>query len=238
MSPGVGSVRGSTCFEKFQRSETLGYDAFTGDDFAFPANITSRIAKWHDVTSDPRTYGFHGTQKAPFALANGKDEAELRAACAAFCTRPREIARIELIVASISGFIALIPAQKSSALVQLANEVVEALDMFRAPLSPDDRARRNPSRLTKRQIAYLDRWGYPYVMDEFRFHMTLTGRLESQQANAIQSMLTQRFSETYIAAIAIDRIALFRQNTPKERFRIIKNYPLTEVDRRHTLTSR
>ena len=27
------------------------------------------------------------------------------------------------------------------------------------------------------QEALLQRWGYPYVMEEFRFHLTLTGRL-------------------------------------------------------------
>ena len=36
---------------------------------------------WRELTDDPRKYGFHATLKAPMALAPGKTEAELVAAC-------------------------------------------------------------------------------------------------------------------------------------------------------------
>ncbi len=207
-------------------AETLGYDAFTGNDVAIPADI-ARLPDWNDIVRDPQTYGFHATLKAPFALANGSSHAELAAACAEFCASPRDIPRIELIVAAISGFIALVPAQPSPALAKLASDLVEAFDAFRAPLSASERARRNPTRLTERQITYLDRWGYPYVMEEFRFHMTLTGRLTPERGDAVRAMLTYRFSRTALAQTVVDRIALLRQDTPEAHFHTIGEYLLT-----------
>ena len=111
------------------------------------------------------------------SLAPGKTEAELLAACEAFARTPRPIPVISPVVGSISGFIAVVPAEPSAELERLAADCVSEFDAFRAPLTAEDRARRNPSMLTPRQREYLDRWGYPYVMEDFRFHMTLTGRL-------------------------------------------------------------
>jgi hypothetical protein len=71
---------------------------------------------------------------------------------------------------------------------------VREFDGFRAPLTPEDRARRNPSALTPRQCDYLDRFGYPYVMEDFRFHMTLTGRIGADRRPPILTMLQDRFS--------------------------------------------
>lgn len=207
-------------------SESIGYDAFTGEAVAFPPNVIARFPAWHGMTADARKYGFHATLKAPFALADRTTETELIRACAAFCAQPRDIASIELHVARIGGFVALVPTTHSPALTQLASDVVEAFDSFRSPLAPEDRERRNPSKLTERQVAYLDRWGYPYVWDEFRFHMTLTGGLEPTVSEAAKAMLSQRFSEAAIGAAAVDGIAIFRQDSATARFRVSDRYPL------------
>ena len=60
-------------------ADLLGYDAWSGDDLQFPNGLP---LDWRELTSDPRKYGFHATLKAPFALAPGKSETELLAACA------------------------------------------------------------------------------------------------------------------------------------------------------------
>src|SRR4029077_5796072 len=143
----------------------LGYDAWSGEDLPFPDGVAEGIPDWRDLTQDPRKYGFHATLKAPLALADDKTEAELVAACAAFADTPRTIPVLKPVVNSISGFIAVVPAERSAELERLAGDCVSAFDAFRAPLTPDDRARRNPSGLTPRQCDYLDRWGYPYVME-------------------------------------------------------------------------
>ena len=133
---------------------------------------------------------------------------------------------IQPIVDSISGFIAVIPAEPSAELELLAADATKAFDSFRAPLGPEDRARRNPAALTPRQRDYLDRWGYPYVFEEFRFHMTLTGRLPAERREQVVAMLRSRFAATGIGPLAIDAIALCRQETPDSRFRVISRWPL------------
>jgi putative phosphonate metabolism protein len=221
------SPRGST-LDRFG-AELLGYDAWASEELPFPEGVTKTVPDWREVSSDPRKYGFHATLKAPFTLAPGRTEAELAAACAAFADRPRAIPSFRPVVDSISGFIAVIPVERSAPLEQLAADCVTAFDSFRAGLTERDRARRNPKELTERQRDHLDRWGYPYVMEEFRFHLTLTGRLDATRRWSVLAMLRERFAATGIDSLSVDRIALFRQDAPEARFRIIGDWALRET---------
>ncbi len=204
----------------------LGYDAFTGHLLPFADGLTATFADWHDLTRDPRKYGFHATLKAPFSLASGVEEAGLIAACAEFCASARDVPTIQLVVRSISDFVAIVPEQPAPALNRLAQDCVEAFDRCRAPLTAEDRARRNPERLTPRQVEHLDRWGYPYVLDDFRFHMTLSGRIPAERRETVRTMLRERFVVLEQPALSIDRIAVFRQDDTRSSFRIISHYPL------------
>jgi putative phosphonate metabolism protein len=201
----------------------LGYDAYAGRELPFPNDMPT---DWRDLTQDPRKYGFHATLKAPMTLAAGRLEAQLIAACELFADAARPVPLIRPVVDSISGFIAVIPNEPSAELERLAADCTRAFDFFRAPLTPEDRARRNPAKLTPRQCEYLDRWGYPYVMEEFRFHMTLTGRLPAERRDDVVAMLRDRFAAIDLATLEIDRIALFRQDDAASRFRIIGHWPL------------
>jgi putative phosphonate metabolism protein len=205
----------------------LGYDAFNGGDLPFADGIEQTVPDWRELTGDPRKYGFHATLKAPMPLAPDATEAELLAACESFAGTPRKIPVIHPVVDSISGFITVVAAEPSAELERLAADCTRDFDSFRAPLTPEDRARRNPQQLTPRQRDYLDRWGYPYVMEDFRFHLTLTGRLDGERRAAIVPILQQRFAALGIATLAIDRIALFRQDDADSRFTIIGHYALT-----------
>ena len=209
-------------------AELLGYDVYTGDEMPFPADASRVAPDWRDVTADPRKYGFHGTLKAPMALASGRTEAELIAVCAAFAGKARPMPSIRPVVDSISGFIAVIPAEPVGTLQQLAADCVREFDDFRAPMTAEDRARRKPDKLTERQRDYLDRWGYPYVMEEFRFHMTLTGRLDAERRGPILEMLRARFSALGLETLAIDRIALFKQDDARARFRFVGEWALAK----------
>jgi putative phosphonate metabolism protein len=203
----------------------LGYDAYGGGDLPFPDGVM-QVPDWRDLTQDPRKYGFHATLKAPFSLAPDKTEAELLAACEAFAAIPRPIPVISPVVDSISGFIAVVPAEPSAELERLAADCTKEFDSFRAALTSDDRARRNPAALTPRQREHLDRWGYPYVMEDFRFHMTLTGRLDAARREPVLAMLRTRFAGLGLKTLAIDRIAVFRQEKAESRFRVVKHWEL------------
>jgi putative phosphonate metabolism protein len=208
-------------------AQLLGYDAFNGGDLPFPDGIEQAVPDWRELTRDPRKYGFHATLKAPMSLAPDTTEAELLAACESFANTPRKIPVIRPVVDSISGFAAVLSAEPSAELERLAADCTREFDSFRAPLTPEGRARRNPSRLTPRQRDYLDRWGYPYVMEDFRFHLTLTGRLDPERRAAILPILRQRFAALDLTTLPIDRIALFRQDNADSRFRIIGHCGLT-----------
>ena len=211
-------------------AQLLGYDAFNGECLSFPDDVTQKVPVWRDLTRDPRKYGFHATLKAPLSLAQGKTEAELVAACERFAETPRRIPLIQPVVNSLSDFIAIVPAQSSAELTQLAADCTCEFDSFRAPLTPEDRARRNPSKLTPRQCEHLDRWGYPYVMEDFRFHMTLTGRLDATRREPILTMLRLRFSALGLASLAIDRIAVCRQGSATAPFQVVNCWKLCDSD--------
>jgi hypothetical protein len=56
--------------------------------------------------------------------------------------------------------------------------------------------------------------------------MTLTGRLGSERREPILAMLRSRFASTGIEMLAIDRIAVFRQDNAAARFRIVRQWEL------------
>jgi putative phosphonate metabolism protein len=207
----------------------LGYDAFRGETLPFPDGIEQLLPDWRDLTQDPRKYGFHATLKAPMALADDKSEGELLAACAEFAAMPRPIPMIVPVVSAIGDFIAITPSEPSSELQALAADAVSRFDGFRAPLTARDHARRSPDRLPPRQREYLERWGYPYVMEEFRFHMTLTGRLPAERREAVLAILRQRFAALDTNSIAVDRLALFKQSDSGSGFQIVRQYSLTRA---------
>jgi hypothetical protein len=66
-------------------------------------------------------------------------------------------------------------------------------------------------------------------MEDFRFHMTLTGRLDARRREPILTMLRNRFSELGLSSLAIDRIAVFRQDMAASRFRVVKHWKLRKA---------
>ena len=63
-------------------------------------------------------------------------------------------------------------------------------------------------------------------MDDFRFHMTLTGRLGAERREPLLEMLAERFAVLGLDTLPIDRIALFRQDNAASRFRIVDHWKL------------
>lgn len=168
----------------------LGWDIDEGQPVDHPRLPDLPQAQIAAMTQQPRRYGFHATLKPPFALAPGGSVASLLDDLREICvTQPPVQLAQGLRLAVLDGFVALIPAQGNEALQRLAANLVTGLDFHRAPLTDADRARRNPDALTAVQRDNLDRWGYPWVMSEFRFHMTLTGRLPAPQADRVMAAL-------------------------------------------------
>jgi len=136
-----------------------------------------------EATTDPRKYGFHATLKPPFHLRAGATTDDLKGAVADLASRLPASSCSGLRPQALGRFIALVPAGGAAEINGIAAACVTELDDFRAPLSFSDLARRRASRLTAQQDAYLVQRGYPYVLDAFRFHMTLTGRVPKGHAD-------------------------------------------------------
>lgn len=133
--------------------------------------------KMEDLTSAPRRYGLHGTIKAPFALATGMSADDLALELEALCSGHHVVSLERLEVGKLGRFIALVPSGDPKGLATVAADVVMSLDHFRAPPSKQELERRRKARLTAEQEKNLITWGYPHVMDAFKFHITLTGRV-------------------------------------------------------------
>jgi putative phosphonate metabolism protein len=205
----------------------IGYNSATSKDvprLVLPGVDPERARA---ITAEPRRYGFHATLKAPMRLHEGRTEEELVSALEAFAASgaPVEIGRLE--VQALGRFLALVPENPPAELALLAAECVAAFDRFRAPLAPDDRARRLAAGLSGRQIALLDRWGYPHVFERFRFHMTLTGALpDERERRAWLEGLRAAHAGCAGEVVTLDAISLLRQSEPDGRFRLIKRLPL------------
>lgn len=172
----------------------LGWDMAEAREVPGPDLPALPVAR-DQITAQPRRYGLHATLKAPFRLAPGADAAALLDAIRVTAAGlPALVLTGGLELADLSDCLALVPARPQPALDAMAAHLVEELDLFRAPLTPADHARRNPARLTPRQRALLDRWGYPFTHDQFGFHITLTGPLPDRDRQATRAALAPLLS--------------------------------------------
>ncbi|MFD1795378.1 DUF1045 domain-containing protein [Paracoccus aurantiacus] len=199
----------------------LGWDAVAGREVAQPVLPGLDIAK---ITSAPRKYGFHATLKAPFRLAADRGSDALYAAVEKLAERLSPVTLDGLTLSRIGGFLALTPVGETAGLNELAAEVVKTLDPFRDALTAAEIARRNPDALSPRQRAYLDRWGYPYVFDEFRYHMTLTSSLAEAEQSAVMDQLTPRLS-VVPRPFTLDALSLAGE-AADGRFHVIERFAL------------
>lgn len=204
----------------------LGRDAFSGTAYPPSAGAGMTPAEADALTEAPRRYGFHATLKAPFRLRAGCRLEEVEAALQAVSEglAPVELGRLR--VAEIGAFLALVPAS-GGAIGALADEVVRRFDMFRMPPGDGEIARRRPHRLSSRQRANLERWGYPYVFADFRFHMTLTGPVADDRRPAVRQMLEKRFQQVLDAPVVVDALALFVEPSPPGDFLVRKRIALS-----------
>ena len=178
------------------------------------------------LSATPRKYGLHGTIKPPFRLAPGMTAADLAARAQAFCASQAPVTVPSFVVRRLGGFIAIVPQSPSGPLADLAGACVAALDDFRAPPTEAELARRRKARLSDRQEALLARWGYPYVMEEFRFHITLTGHLPPDQAEAAQTVLSDHFAPHLTAPVDIDSLCLMGEDAAG-MFHLLHRYRLS-----------
>lgn len=200
----------------------LGRDPESREMIAPPTVHGLSPERQRQLTESPRRYGWHATLKAPFTLAEGFSVDDLVVEVERFCARREAFNLPSLEIGTLEGFLALVPAQSVHEIADLAAQCVEFFDPLRAPLSAADRARRDPSILSARQREHLDRWGYPYVLDEFRFHLTLTERLSAPDTAVLQPWLERYFAEALDEPVPVSGVAIFEEPMPGAALRLLQ----------------
>ena len=201
--------------------------------YAPPDNslLAERAAAWFDyhaatqITASPRHYGFHATLKAPFRLAEGMGLTGLLSAAERFAGARRWVEGPALRVGELGRFLALVPPQPDARVNALAADCVQAFEPFRAPLHEAELAKRRAPGLSQRQEQYLQDWGYPYVMEEFRFHMTLTESLPDAVRSHWKAVLEAHFAPLADQPLVIDSISIFVQDSLNSPFRRHARFP-------------
>lgn len=207
-------------------AEWLGRDPSDGSSFATPVAGIERD-RLVALTVSARRYGFHATMKPPMPLGDGKTAEALAEALGAFAATQAPVEIGPLRVASLDGFLALIPDDQPPALTDLAGRVVEHFDEYRAPLDEFERTRRLAGGpLSDRQIELLERFGYPYVLDQFRFHMTLTDRLAEADHADLERAAESWFASDVGTVRRLDRLALFHESEPGAPFARVAEFVL------------
>ncbi|KIC20265.1 DUF1045 domain-containing protein [Leisingera sp. ANG-Vp] len=201
----------------------LGWDMETGTELPHPEIAGLDIAA---ITEVPRKYGLHATMKPPMRLAEGQTQAALETACAALAAAQKPVTLDSLHLARLGRFLALRPTGDQAALNTLASACVTELDPYRSPAPAAELERRRAAGLTPEQDSNLTRWGYPYVLDQFRFHITLTGKLPKPELPAVEAALTEHLIPLLPAPFAITDLALMGE-AADGRFHLIHRYALS-----------
>ena len=202
----------------------LGWDADAGAIVPHP-ELPLPMA---EITEAPRKYGFHGTLHWPFRLKGPVEEncIHFREQIAAFCASRAPIVLDAMELARLGRFLALVPAGDTAALTALAADLVRTVEAFRHPPDEAELIRRQKPHLSARQKELLTRWGYPYVMDQFRFHMTLTGRLKDAQLAQVEEVLTEQLAGVVSRPFVIDAISVMGEDEAGY-FHVIERVPMT-----------
>ena len=205
-------------------ADWLGWCNRQGTERSHPelAGLSRPIAQ---ITDTPRKYGFHATIKPPFKLAKGQSSHDLAARFRELCQATSRVEIPVLEIRRLGGFVAAVPASHNPALQELAATMVKGLDPFRAPASESELAKRRSANLTRRQEEMLVAWGYPYVMDEFRFHLTLTGGLGAD-AGGISDRLSTLFTPVMPTPFRIDSLCMVGEDAAG-RFHVLNRNTLS-----------
>jgi hypothetical protein len=178
------------------------------------------------LSEGARRYGFHGTLKPPFELNPMCDENSLLTAARVFACSlsPIEIPPLELAI--IGKFIALTPMSQSAALEKLAMACVRAFEAYRVPLTDAQIENYKQNRLTVHQEQMLEHWGYPYVMEEFRFHMSVTDRIDdAREREAVMAALEKLAAPVLGKPIMVRDLVVFAQAAADQPMAPIQRIP-------------
>jgi hypothetical protein len=188
----------------------LGRNNTTGSYLGQPELFSVSRERLREITKTPFHYGFHGTIKPPFQLAPNVTIEQVVERLEEFAVHHKQFVLPPLELKCMHDFFCLRPTRYCSQLHGLASEAVRYFDGFRLPATDEELQKRRGAGLSPRQETMLTTWGYPYLLDEFRFHLTLTGKLsDGHEKTILQQELIDRFPLQLYQAVPFDALCLF-----------------------------
>ena len=203
----------------------LGRCAETGVTLAQPDMPGLSREELSRMTAQPRHYGFHGTIVPPFFLKDGVSGHRLLEFTEAFAGKQLAFDLEPLSVKEIGTFIALVPAGLD-ALSRLAEASLRAFHPLREQPTLAEMERRRSKGLTPAQERLLARWGYPYVLDEYRFHITMTDSIPDKGKRKMMMQVISEHAAWLTKTIhTVRELCLFRQENKDTPFTLIHRAP-------------
>ncbi len=208
-------------------AQWFGYDFYQGCKPSIRMDhhaLLKPLFPYTDYNAKASMYGFHATLKPPFRLKRGVSHKQLVKILKHFSKLHSPFSCSELSLQQLGDFLALVPSKPCAKLNRLAKDCVQTFDVFRDELVAEEIQKRNPASLTDDQRLMLKLWGYPYVLDEFRFHMTLTDSLTQQQIDLCKPLLKSYFHPYTARAMKVDQVSLCYQATERSPFVVLETY--------------
>ncbi|OOG43628.1 DUF1045 domain-containing protein [Rhodanobacter sp. C05] len=174
------------------------------------------------LLANARRYGWHATIRAPFTLAADVVYDDVRRAVAAVA---RDCASFELSlrIERLASFLALRPGVDGAAPQKLAATCLEALEPLRASRPNAAQDRRGAS-LDAAELVLLQRYGYPYVLDRYRFHFTLSAPATESEEQVMRQWLEPRVAE--LPLTRVDALSICHEAAPGDAFELLERIPL------------
>lgn len=235
-----------TCDKQKPQLQTSGYSAqsrygiyFTPDPLSPIARIwgnwLSNSGELKEFTTQPQIYGFHATLKAPFTLKPEYQYADLREAVHHLVRDFETIPMPPMEIAWLGAFLALRPIQKCDAITRIADSCVRSLDCFRAPLTKIEQNKRLVEPLGHQELEFLERWGYPFVLEKFRFHFTLSNSIKHSDQHKKEKLFRSALwlhEQTAHAWPAFDALSIVEQISPDAKF-VVRERVLLSIHQAH-----
>jgi hypothetical protein len=211
--------------------EWLGRDAQTGEAFdtPTPSALAALGVDAASVTKAPRRYGWHGTLVAPFRCAAGVTPIDVLSAAQHWSQHQKPF-DMTMKAEMMGRFVALRAAHAADdeTLRSVAASALHALAPLRARSSVEEIERRITPAMCDRQVRLLREWDYPYVLDEFRFHMTVSDSLEHpEMRTAIATSWTDRIAT--LGALPFSGAALFVEPESGAPFMLWQRLPFARA---------
>ncbi len=181
---------------------------------------------WRACIERPAHYGFHATINAPFELHDQHSTEELFDDIRAFCKQQQPLLLTNIAPRLTHRYDALAFDDQPADIKNFAATCATRFEKYRAPLTAADTKRRQKKALSASQIKHLQTYGYPYVFDDFNFHMTLSGTMPDDD-NGFLRWLGVLFWEMVPETPRLDRLSVFKQEDRKSAFTRIADFPFS-----------